>query len=306
MLDATRVVDEQGRVLWEGEGLGVAGARPATILATSRLVDDPAERRRLHETTGADAVDMESGVLAATGRLRGLPASGQRHAGAPARPARASCHARRAPAPARLPEGADAQPAPNGAGVVGRAHRARSARRSLLGTSQFRPGRERKWLAAVSSSPRRGRSAPASTARSRSSSACSSSTGRRSTSATTSSTTTTSSAGSRSSAPCSSTTRTRCRRVRSASSPRTVSRRRSSRTASAGACSVVDAVCPLVSKVHAEARRYADSGHLVALVGHRDHVEVIGTKGERPDQIVVVESPEEAARARHETASRSP
>ncbi len=57
---------------------------------------------------------------------------------------------------------------------------------------------------------------------------------------------------------------------------------------------VVDAVCPLVSKVHAEARRYADSGHLVALVGHADHVEVIGTKGERPDQIVVVESPEDA------------
>jgi (E)-4-hydroxy-3-methyl-but-2-enyl pyrophosphate reductase len=57
---------------------------------------------------------------------------------------------------------------------------------------------------------------------------------------------------------------------------------------------VVDAVCPLVSKVHAEARRYADSGHIVALVGHRDHVEVIGTKGERPDQIVVVESPAEA------------
>jgi len=58
---------------------------------------------------------------------------------------------------------------------------------------------------------------------------------------------------------------------------------------------VVDAVCPLVSKVHAEARRYADSGHLVALVGHADHVEVIGTQGERPDSTVVVESPEEAA-----------
>ena len=57
---------------------------------------------------------------------------------------------------------------------------------------------------------------------------------------------------------------------------------------------VVDAVCPLVSKVHAEARRYADTGHLVALVGHADHVEVIGTKGERPDAIVVVESPEDA------------
>jgi 4-hydroxy-3-methylbut-2-enyl diphosphate reductase len=59
---------------------------------------------------------------------------------------------------------------------------------------------------------------------------------------------------------------------------------------------VVDAVCPLVSKVHAEARRYADTGHLVALVGHADHVEVIGTRGERPDATVVVESPEEAAR----------
>ena len=53
---------------------------------------------------------------------------------------------------------------------------------------------------------------------------------------------------------------------------------------------VVDAVCPLVSKVHAEARRYADSGHLVALVGHKDHVEVIGTLGERPESTVVVES----------------
>ena len=57
---------------------------------------------------------------------------------------------------------------------------------------------------------------------------------------------------------------------------------------------VVDAVCPLVSKVHAEARRYADSGHLVALVGHTDHVEVIGTRGERPEQTVVIESPEDA------------
>jgi 4-hydroxy-3-methylbut-2-enyl diphosphate reductase len=57
---------------------------------------------------------------------------------------------------------------------------------------------------------------------------------------------------------------------------------------------VVDAVCPLVSKVHAEARRYADSGHVVALVGHADHVEVIGTRGERPESIVVVESPDDA------------
>jgi 4-hydroxy-3-methylbut-2-enyl diphosphate reductase len=59
---------------------------------------------------------------------------------------------------------------------------------------------------------------------------------------------------------------------------------------------VVDAVCPLVSKVHAEARRYADSGHLVALVGHANHVEVIGTRGERPESTVVVESAEDAKR----------
>jgi 4-hydroxy-3-methylbut-2-enyl diphosphate reductase len=57
---------------------------------------------------------------------------------------------------------------------------------------------------------------------------------------------------------------------------------------------VIDATCPLVNKVHAEARRYADSGHLVALVGHANHVEVIGTLGERPDSTVVIESPEQA------------
>jgi 4-hydroxy-3-methylbut-2-enyl diphosphate reductase len=59
---------------------------------------------------------------------------------------------------------------------------------------------------------------------------------------------------------------------------------------------VIDAVCPLVSKVHAEARRYADTGHLVALVGHAAHVEVIGTRGERPDSTIVIESPEDAER----------
>jgi 4-hydroxy-3-methylbut-2-en-1-yl diphosphate reductase len=57
---------------------------------------------------------------------------------------------------------------------------------------------------------------------------------------------------------------------------------------------IVDATCPLVNKVHAEARRYADSGHLVALVGHKNHVEVIGTLGERPASTVVIESPEQA------------
>ncbi len=72
VLDATRVVDGEGSVLWEGEPLGVGGARPATILAASAVVDGADERRRLHERTGADAVDLESGELARTGRLHGV------------------------------------------------------------------------------------------------------------------------------------------------------------------------------------------------------------------------------------------
>jgi 4-hydroxy-3-methylbut-2-en-1-yl diphosphate reductase len=57
---------------------------------------------------------------------------------------------------------------------------------------------------------------------------------------------------------------------------------------------IVDAVCPLVSKVHAEARRYAGRGLKIALVGHAGHVEVEGTMGEAPDSIVLVETPEDA------------
>jgi adenosylhomocysteine nucleosidase len=71
VLDATRVVDPAGATLWEGEALGVPGARAGTVVASHVLVADAAERRRLHEASGADAVDMESGVLAASGRLAG-------------------------------------------------------------------------------------------------------------------------------------------------------------------------------------------------------------------------------------------
>jgi hypothetical protein len=71
VIDATRVVDESGAVLWEGDPLGVSPARPGTILGATRIVDDPAERARLHAETGADAVDMESGLLARSGRLAG-------------------------------------------------------------------------------------------------------------------------------------------------------------------------------------------------------------------------------------------
>jgi hypothetical protein len=71
VIDATRVVDEAGTTLWEGGPLGAASARTGTILGASRIVDDPAERARLHAETGADAVDMESGPLARSGRLAG-------------------------------------------------------------------------------------------------------------------------------------------------------------------------------------------------------------------------------------------
>jgi nucleoside phosphorylase len=71
VIDATRVVDESGTVLWEGGPLGAQPARTGTILGASRIVDDPAERARLHRATGADAVDMESGLLARSGRLHG-------------------------------------------------------------------------------------------------------------------------------------------------------------------------------------------------------------------------------------------
>jgi 4-hydroxy-3-methylbut-2-enyl diphosphate reductase len=59
---------------------------------------------------------------------------------------------------------------------------------------------------------------------------------------------------------------------------------------------VVDATCPLVSKVHQEVRRFAARGSTVVLIGHHDHEEVVGTRGEAPQQVVVVADPEEAAR----------
>ncbi|MGZ4380835.1 MAG: phosphorylase family protein [Gaiellaceae bacterium] len=72
VIDATRVVDPEGAVLWEGPPLGVSGARAGTILAMDTIIDDPTERLRLHERTGADAADMESGARALTGRLAGV------------------------------------------------------------------------------------------------------------------------------------------------------------------------------------------------------------------------------------------
>jgi len=53
----------------------------------------------------------------------------------------------------------------------------------------------------------------------------------------------------------------------------------------------VDATCPLVTKVHNEAVRFASRKYTIVLIGHEDHDEVIGTLGEAPDSIRIVESP---------------
>ena len=58
----------------------------------------------------------------------------------------------------------------------------------------------------------------------------------------------------------------------------------------------IDATCPLVTKVHVEARRFADKGMTILLIGHADHVEVEGVVGEAPQQTIVVATPEEAER----------
>jgi 4-hydroxy-3-methylbut-2-enyl diphosphate reductase len=56
----------------------------------------------------------------------------------------------------------------------------------------------------------------------------------------------------------------------------------------------IDATCPLVTKVHNEARRFADEGYQILLIGHEGHEEVVGTTGEAPEHITLVGSPEQA------------
>jgi 4-hydroxy-3-methylbut-2-en-1-yl diphosphate reductase len=55
----------------------------------------------------------------------------------------------------------------------------------------------------------------------------------------------------------------------------------------------VDATCPLVTKVHMEVLRYARDGYYIIFIGHKNHDEAIGTVGEAPDRIFVVDTPEE-------------
>src|SRR3954465_14442737 len=58
----------------------------------------------------------------------------------------------------------------------------------------------------------------------------------------------------------------------------------------------IDATCPLVTKVHVQARRYAAAGYVGILIGHAGHEGVVGTMGEAPDSIVLVESSDDVAK----------
>ncbi|HET6876506.1 MAG TPA: 4-hydroxy-3-methylbut-2-enyl diphosphate reductase [Jatrophihabitans sp.] len=57
----------------------------------------------------------------------------------------------------------------------------------------------------------------------------------------------------------------------------------------------IDATCPLVTKVHHEVRRYANAGYEILLIGHEGHEEVIGTSGEAPEHITIVDGPDSVA-----------
>lgn len=58
----------------------------------------------------------------------------------------------------------------------------------------------------------------------------------------------------------------------------------------------IDATCGLVTKVHSAAKRFAEKGYHIILIGHRNHVEIIGTAGEAPEQTTIVESPEDVSK----------
>lgn len=65
---------------------------------------------------------------------------------------------------------------------------------------------------------------------------------------------------------------------------------------------IVDATCPFVAKVHAEARRYAQEGCQIALIGHKGHDEVVGILGEAPEQIAVIEMCDDVRALRQKVA----
>ena len=72
LVTATKVVDSNGETLWDGPALEIEGAEPAVVCAAEGVANEPDARRVLARRSGAAVVDMESGVLASTGRLAGV------------------------------------------------------------------------------------------------------------------------------------------------------------------------------------------------------------------------------------------
>jgi 4-hydroxy-3-methylbut-2-enyl diphosphate reductase len=66
----------------------------------------------------------------------------------------------------------------------------------------------------------------------------------------------------------------------------------------------IDATCPLVTKVHVEAKKFAAEGYTIVLIGHQGHEEVEGTMGEAPDHIVLIETEEDVDRLEVDDPSR--
>ena len=97
-------------------------------------------------------------------------------------------------------------------------------------------------------------------------------------------------ASSRSAGRSSSSRRPRCPRARWSSSPPTASPRACTRTPPSAQLRTIDATCPLVTKVHVEARKFAEDGYTIVLIGHEGHEEVEGTTGEAPEQTVLVQT----------------
>ena len=85
-----------------------------------------------------------------------------------------------------------------------------------------------------------------------------------------------------------------------------MSRPPSSTAAEARGLDAIDATCPLVTKVHREATRFARDDYEILLIGHRGHEEVEGTMGHAPERTILVNSPADVAgrrRARTPTTS---
>ena len=84
---------------------------------------------------------------------------------------------------------------------------------------------------------------------------------------------------------------TKSPRARRCSTAPTASRPQIREQAASAKLRAIDATCPLVTKVHLEAIRFAQEGYTILLIGHEGHDEVIGTMGEAPTGIVLVETP---------------